>query len=358
MDGREVNMSGVKDKPLQKILENIWSGISPTKEECKFLLSFSETSLEAGLIRSTAEAVMRRKNDNGAIIVGQIGIDISPCPAGCKFCSFGEGHTRFQPKRLTDQEIIRKTQDFCREGDLFALYLMCMHDYDLEFFLQAVKLAKRAASPETRIWSNVGDTGLDSFREMKKAGVTGVYHVCRLGEGVDTKLKPEARLKTMQNALDAGLELFSCCEPIGPEHTPEQLVENFFIGIELGCTSHAAMRRTPVPGTPTAVRGFINHFRLAQITAVIALASFTVKGMEYVGVHEPNLLGYAAGANRITAESGANPRDEQIETSKNRGADMAFCRKALYEAGFSWLQRGDKSKIPLGLDYLKQTGSL
>lgn len=53
----------------------------------------------------------------------------------------------------------------------------------------------------------------------------------------------------MDNALEADLELYTCLEPIGPEHTPQMLVDNMFIGIERGIYQHAAMRRVAVPGS-------------------------------------------------------------------------------------------------------------
>ncbi|OAA83864.1 hypothetical protein [Clostridium ljungdahlii] len=62
--------------------------------------------------------------------------------------------------------------------------------------------------------------------------------------------------------------------------------------------------------------------------------------------------------NIITAESGANPRDCQIDTSKNRGMDMACCRRMLFECGFTNICRGDESKIPLDYEYLVKTRSL
>lgn len=151
--------------------------------------------------------------------------------------------------------------------------------------------------------------------------------------------------------------LYTCCEPIGPEHTPEEIVENFFIGIEIGCFQHAAMRRVAVPGVPLSKYGQITELRLAQIVAVITLATLNTKSMRYMSVHEPNQVGLLSGANVITAESGANPRDTNIDTSKGRGFSMANCRKMLFEAGFTSLRRGDESIIPLNLDYLKKTNS-
>lgn len=337
---------------LMGILEKALHDEAPGKEECRYLLSFGERSLEASLIRSTANEVMRKKSENSAIILGQVGISVSECPGGCKFCTFGEGHTEFTPFCLTDEEIHEKISGFCDRDDLYGLFLMTMHDYDLDIFLNAVKIAKTIIPPTTKIWSNVGDSDIDAFREMKKAGVEGVYHVCRIGEGVDTNLKPEDRIKTMQSAMDAGLKLYTCCEPVASVHTIDQLVDNMFIGIELGCTQHAAMRCVAVPGTPMARYGQISELRLGQVVAVVALASFKTPNMTYCGVHEPNEIAYISGANIITAETGANPRDNTGDTSKNRGMDMMDCRRMLLECGFEYIRRGDESKIPLNLDYL------
>lgn len=346
------------DASLQAIFDKAWSSIQLTREDCKFLLSFDERSFEAALIRSTAAAVVRSKNDNSAILLGQIGVDVSPCPGGCKFCNFGDGHASVEKTRLSPEELEIKMDEFCREGDLYGLYLMTMHEYDLQNYLDIIAHARKIAPKTTQIWANVGDSSLNAFKEMKKAGVTGVYHVCRLGEGRDTALLPEDRRQTMQNALDAGLELYTCCEPIGPEHTLDELVDNIFIGIELGIYQHAAMRRVAVPGAPLAKYGQISNLRLAQIVGAISLTSVTVPTLAYMGVHEPNELSYLAGANIITAESGANPRDAEGDTAKNRGMNMARCRKMLFECGFDYLRRGDESKIRLNFDYLVKTNSL
>lgn len=344
----------IKSDRLRGIIERAYECKPPTKEEVKFMLEFEETSMEARLIRAAADDIIRRNSDNSAIILGQIGVDVNKCPGGCKFCTFGDDHTEFEPVRISDEELRSKVHDFVKGGDLYGLYLMAMHDYELPVLLHAVEVAKEETPATTQIWVNIGDTDVDSFKELKKHGVTGVYHVCRINEGVDTKLDPKDRIRTMDNALEAGLELYTCLEPIGPEHTPEMLVENMFIGIERGIYQHAAMRRVAVPGTPLAKYGQISELRLAQIVAIVGLASFMVPTMAYLGVHEPNELGYTSGANIITAESGCNPRDTSEDTAKGRGMDMNACRRMMLECGFSYLRRGDESKIPLTLDYVME----
>ena len=342
------------DKKVKTILDNAYADQSPGREDCAYLLSFMENSLEAYMMRSAASHIVRSRNDNSAIILGQIGLEVTPCPGNCGFCSFGIGHTKFTQSRISDEDFTAKLTDFCKDDDLYGLYLMSMHEYDLEFFLEKVRQAKKLIPGSTQLLSNVGDTDPDAFKEMKKAGITGVYHVCRIGEGCVTALDPKRRLHTMQNALDAGLQIFSCLEPIGPEHTIEQLVDNMFIGIDLGCTQHAAMRRVPVPGTPLAKYGQISNLRLGQIVAVVALATFSMPTMAYMGVHEPTEIGYISGANVVTAETGVNPRDHVPDTSANRGMDMATCRKMLFDCGFNYIRRGDESKIPLDLKYVQE----
>jgi biotin synthase len=342
------------DKHLSDILDDARAGISPGRADCAYMLAFDENSLEARIMCAVATDIVRGGNDNSAVILGQIGLEMAPCPGNCGFCSFGKDHTKFPTRRNGDEEFISKLTDFTKDDDLYGLYLMCMHEYDLEFFLDKVRLAKTLIKGSTQLLSNVGDSDTDAFREMKKAGVTGVYHVCRIGEGDVTDLSPERRRKTMQNALDAGLQIFSCLEPIGPEHTIEQLVDNMFIGIEQGCTQHATMRRVPVPGSPLAQYGQISNLRLGQITAVVALATFSMPTMTYMGVHEPTEIGYVSGANVVTAETGVNPRDDVAETSAGRGMDMAACRRMLFDSGFKYIRRGDESKIPLTLEYVQK----
>ncbi|MDR2500882.1 MAG: hypothetical protein LBD37_07390 [Treponema sp.] len=336
------------DPKIAKILENAWAGVSASRQDCLHLLACNEHSLEAALARTAASHIIREKSDNSAIILGQIGLEAAPCPGNCGFCSFGKGHTSFEKSQLSEDAFAAKVRGFCAEDGLYGLYLMAMHAYDLDFFLRRARLARELLRGPVQLLANVGDTGPDAFREMKKAGITGVYHVCRLGEGRTTSLDPEQRIKTMENALDAGLQLFSCLEPVGPEHSDEELVDNLFIGISLGCAQHAAMRRVPVPGTPLERRGYISNLRLGQITAVVALAAFAMPGMTYIGVHEPTEIGCVSGANVVTAETGVNPRDPATDTSANRGMDMAACRNMLYDCGFHFIRRGDESKIPLG----------
>lgn len=342
------------EKRLEKILKTCLTEGNVSKDDCVYLLSFPETSFEAGLIKAVADGLSRKKAENSGLILGQVGIDVSPCEGNCKFCVFGETQTVFKEQSLTDEEIVKEAKALCDGGDLYALFLMAMHNYDKDKMIHAIKLVRKEIPSHTQIWVNVGDSDLDTFNEFKAAGADGAYHVCRLREGIDTDLNKEDRIQTMKNIAASGVDLYTCCEPIGPEHSNEELVENMFIGIELGCFQHAAMRRIAVPGVPLESKGQITEMRLAHIVAVLTLATIPSETVKYMSIHEPTLLGLVAGANVVTAERGANPRDLEAHTDEGRGLDMTGCRTMLYESGFTSLRRGDDTMIPLTIDYIKE----
>ncbi len=348
----EMKNNGLVPARLRGILTRASDGTAPSRDECVHMLSFSATSIEASVIRAVADAVSRTRFRNEAILLGQIGIETFACPANCRFCVFGEGHTHFPETRLTIEEVIERAEGFASGGDLYALFLMTMHEFDFGRLLNVVEQVRKTIPEHTQIVVNIGDFDRVQAGELRDAGVNGAYHVCRLREGVDTDLDPESRKQTFRVIQEAGMDFYYCCEPVGPEHTPEELVDQLMLGVEFGCFQHAAMRRVYLPNSPLADRGQISELRLAQVVAVVALASLACPKTDNIAVHEPNLIGLTSGANVVYAETGANPRDTAPDTSDHRGLDMAGARKMLYEAGFAALRRGDGSTIPLTLDSL------
>lgn len=341
--------------PIQEILDRALDGHAPSREECKLLLELPPGSLASAQLRATADFVSRRRFGNKAILLGQIGIGTAPCPGDCLFCVFGKSHTSFPRVELSMEEILQKAHSFADAGDLFALFLMTMHDFELDRLLQIIETVRKTLPRHTQIVVNIGDFDRTQASELRAVGANGAYHVCRLREGEDTALDPQERKHTFAVIREAGLDFYYCCEPIGPEHSTQELVDQLFLGIEYGCFQHAAMRRVYVPDSPLARRGQITEQRLAQVVAVVTLATLGCAQTKNIAVHEPNLLGLAAGANVVYAESGANPRDTHVDTSANRGLDMKACRKMLYEAGFDGLLRGDGFPIQLDVDYLQKT---
>lgn len=211
---------------------------------------------------------MRQRTGNAAVLFAQIGYSCHPCPANCSFCSFAEDYTQMQAFTMSDEDIVAATKSFTQDGDLYGLWIMTMADYDVEDYLRVIRLVRETAPACTNIYSNVGDTSREDFERMKEAGIDGVYHICRLGEGEVTKLDPKARMATIQNAIDAGLDVLNAVEPIGPEHSPEALAEQIELMKSTSPIQTGVMKRINVPGTPFEGTGEITSYELSLICAV------------------------------------------------------------------------------------------
>lgn len=325
------------DSRVRDILGGAIGGKAPSREDCVWLLEFPEQTLEASMLRAVADSVARRRFSNRGMLLGQIGIETAPCPADCAFCVFGEGHTEFERVSMTSDEVLLHARNLTAGGDLYALFLMLMHECDFERLLNTVSIVRGNIPGSTQIVVNIGDFDLAQADELKSAGVNGAYHVLRLREGMDTGLSPATRISTIEVIKEAGLDWYYCCEPIGPEHSSQEIVDQIYLGAEHGCFQHAAMRRVWIPEAPLAGNGQISELRLGQVVAVVALAMLENESMTSIAVHEPNLIGLSSGANTVYAESGANPRDKSEDTSKGRGNDIHACKTMLYEAGFNEL---------------------
>lgn len=132
----------VEDRTLE-ILEKAQEGKGLTREECIYLLRFEGSSPESSLMRAVANDFTRRRLNNAGVVIGQIGVDIGPCAGGCKFCVFAEQHTKFDKFRITEEELVQKIEDLSRYDDLYGLFLMTMHVYDIDMLLNMIDVAKK-----------------------------------------------------------------------------------------------------------------------------------------------------------------------------------------------------------------------
>jgi biotin synthase len=222
---------------------------------------------------------------------------------------------------------------------------MTMHRFGFDRFCNLCSEIKRHVPEEFEILANVGDIEFAKLKELKASGVSGAYHVYRVREGVDSNMKPSIRVSTIEKILEAGLSWYNMCEPIGPEHTPEELAEQIWLGVELPSTQHGAMQRFPVPGSPLYEKGQISLSRLGQIVAVIVLSTIEQKQLKSIAVNVSNMVGLFSGANAFFPEAG-EPEVEQIQETEKNGFTTALwrqsnevttydCRNMLSLAGFS-----------------------
>jgi biotin synthase len=330
---------------IDRLLDKALDGGRLAHPEVVRLLGVPPASAEGMRTIAAGAALSRRLTGNVAEIHGQFALNLGPCGVRCAFCSFSADHGIFREAReLTAEEAVGRAREFESSGSCAAIFVMTTAMYDLGRFLEISAEIRRSLRPETVMVANVGDQSRDGARRIREAGYTGVYHAVRLGEGVRTKLPPERRLASIRNFQEEGLLVGTCVEPIGPEHADEEIARHIGIAADISPVFSGAMRRIPIPGTALAGLGMVSELRMAQIVAVTRLA--TPWGVVGNCTHEPAVLGAAAGASLVWAETGANPRDTRERTEEGRGFSVERCRGILEEA--DWRVRSGPSALYQG----------
>ena len=258
----------------------------------------------------------------------------------CKFCSFAKSAGIFtEPTKLTTQEVIEGVLSMESQG-ANAIYIMETADYPFDEFCEIGRAVRDAMKTDIPMIANAGDFGTSQAEDLVKAGFAGVYHVIRMGEGEVTNAPISRRLKTIENAKNAGLKVGMCVEPVGPEHSIEELVEKTVYTRDLEAVFSGAMRRTAIPQSCLYKYGQVSYVRMATIVAAVSLA--TGWGVPGNCTHEPNQLAVYTGANLLWAEVGSNPRDTEAETAESRGWTVNRCRDLYHECGWETLDGPSK----------------
>lgn len=265
-----------------------------------------------------------------AEVHGQFALDLAPCNCNCMWCSFARVNGVFTEKwRIGTEEAVQFARNFEAAGANAVLMMTTVH-YPFGRLLEVAQEVRRALDPQTVLIVNTGDRTPQQALQMKDAGIDGAYHARRLREGIENEIDPADRLATMRALRDVGLWLGTCVEPIGPEHSADEIAELILFTASLRPAFSGAARRIPVPGTEMASRGIISELRMTQCVAITRMAM----PRETRGncTHEPCALGALGGASLFWAEVGANPRDDHEKTEEGRGRSVADCRHLFEEA--------------------------
>ena len=317
---------------MERIFNKIETKAELSKEEVIKLLSVETTSIEFYRLLYLARKYSKETFKNKGYVFAQIGINAEPCSVNCNFCSMAAGHyvlpDRWQKSIDEVAEGVKQLVAECADD----IFLMTTADYPVEKFMEIGKTVRQYIPSEIRLVANIGDIDLPTARQLKDAGFTGAYHIVRMREGIDTRASVEQRVSTLDAIRDAGLELYYCVEPIGPEHSYEEIATEIFRARDYHIEAMAAMRRTPVDGTPLCSYGAISTPELCKIAAVTLLV---VRPSRSMNVHEVTEMSLLAGINQLYAEAGANPRDTDDNTENNRGFNTAALRKMLENSGYT-----------------------
>ncbi len=301
------------------------------KEDAITLLNIPNGSDDFYRLLYISNNLTRSQFNNKGFIFAQIGINAEPCSVNCRFCSMGRSHYTVDSTWRKDIDTIMEEVKQLIDQKIDDLFIMTTADYPISDFINIGKRIRKILPSSIRLVANIGDFNYSTAVRLKEAGFTGAYHINRLREGIDTNVSPDIRINTLDAIRDAGLELYYCVEPIGPEHTYEELATEMLRAREYNVGVMAVMRRIPVKNTPLYQYGQISAVELTKIAAVTRIVSIPHRAMN---AHEPIQMSLIGGVNQLYAELGANPRDDKSNTEKNRGFTVPIIRQMLADADY------------------------
>lgn len=318
---------------LDAFAKRTLSGDSLTKQEVLSLLALSPDSPHVRLLEKKAQSMAHALAEGRGKVWSALGVDKRPCGMNCTFCSFGERWGLIQGASEWALEDILEAARLAGEQGASWFVLRTTEFFSLER-LAALAASVRAVLPERcALVVNTGEINDESAALLKNAGVRGVYHTLRLGEGKDTRFDPAERLATLSAICESPLELYHMAEPLGLEHTDEEIADRLFVGRKYGSVLGGVMARINVKGTPFGCAAPVAEARLAQITAICRL--FGGSATPDVCTVPPTRRALEAGANVVTIEIGAVPRSAQIEHgSAWNGFGFKEARELLANAGY------------------------
>lgn len=309
------------------------AGHIPSREEILFLLGLEPESPELELLCRQAD-IMARKVTNGiGRIWSAVGIDRRLCSMSCDFCSFGEKWGLIDGDSEWSAEDVVQTVRCSVQGGASWVTLRTTEFYSTSRLIELTRQIRKAVPGKYALVVNTGELDLEKARSLHEAGVTGVYHTLRLGEGTNTRFDPEVRLQTLAAVRDSPLELYHMVEPLGPEHTNDDIADRLLIAHEYSASLSGVMARINVKGTPFEGSTPVSEARISQITAISRICGGTT--IRDICVVPPSVRSLCSGANAVTVEVGAIPRSEHTEQRKAwNNFDVVQAGKLLRQAGY------------------------
>ena len=322
----------VFDSRIYEIVEKAMEGKGLTEAETCELYSVPETSKEAAYIRWAGQELSMQATGGIAEIHAQIGLNATTCPKDCLFCSFARvNDVRKGVYEVPKEDVLEYAKLYVEEGANLILMLTTA-SYKFEKLEDMVASVREVIPADMPLLVNTEDMSLERAKRLKAAGAQGAYHAVRMREGGDTTIPVENRMETFEHMREAGLKLSTCVEPVGPEHTPEEITEATFRCINSDPMTSGVGKRIAVPGTKIFDRGMLTDVANANMVAIYRLAA----GLDYkLNCSANTVMTAAAGANLAWAEVGTNPRDTVERTEHGgRGSNIAQMRKMFSASGW------------------------
>ncbi len=328
---------------IERAKESALSGKLLDRDSIVALLEIDPESKECQLLGKAAREAASAICGDRAYLWAAIGLDYKACSMNCNYCSLGEEWGLVtEETEYTEDEILQLVRQFVDQGVRWIV-LRTTEYYSLDRVMEISKKIKEKVKGEYELGLNVGEFDEKLAGRMTGVGLEFVYHTLRLREGIDTKFDPADRLATLKAVSESSLNLVSLVEPLGVEHTNEEIADNFLIAMKYGAAVTGCMERVPVKGTPLGELPAVSEKRLAQVIAVTRLAAGSLA--PDICVHRASELAMEWGANVTVVETGAIPRDVGCSSKAEwRGFDPAAAKRWFESKGYQVFSSGNSDK--------------
>ena len=303
---------------LEKVRRHTLEGKLPERDDILTLLSWGADSPQAALLGKTARHMARTLAGNRGKVWAAIGVDCVPCPMDCAFCAFGQSRGIVRRARCwSGEEVAHAAAAFAAAGASWVV-LRTTEAYGLEALCGLAARVRGVLPPSCCLVANTRQLDAAGAASLRQAGVGLLYHALR---------------RSLHRIHAEGLGPAHLVEPVGSEHTDEEIADVLLAGLEAGAKVCGVMARVPVPGSPLASYPPVSAERLAQLVAVTRICC----GQETpdICVHPPVAQAVAWGANVLVVETGAIPRDgEGTASGPWQGFSVSDAARLLASQGY------------------------
>ncbi len=279
---------------------------SITRDEIVWMLSLDPDSEEFGYLGQKARELARIRGNMGSMGIA-IGLDYRPCKGNCRYCSLAEKWGLMKDDYdIPVDEVIEIIRDCYLQG--FRKFTMRTTEYySVDRLCEIGRKVRSEVDGDFHLSMNTGELRPEDCKKLCQAGYNGAYHTLHLREGIDTSFPPETRLRTMRAIKDSGLKLSAGVDPLGIEHTDEEIADLIIALREFEPVSLCSMKRINPKGTPVGDLEEVSDKRVAQVAAVLRISTKA----RNISAVPPNRLAMKWGAGGTSIGTGANPRDSK-----------------------------------------------
>jgi len=305
------------------------SGEEVDRETLLRFLELPVDSDETLYLRNTARQMRDELFGNKIVITSAIGLDWAPCAGNCTFCSFGEKWGLVKDTlELSVKDVVGIIKGLFERG-YKGFTLRTTEFYDVGKLCEMGRNIRKEVPGKFRLGANTGELSYNDAEELYDSGFNSGYHTLRLREGIDTPLDPEMRIRTMKNIKRSRLQLAASIDPLGVEHTNDEILDKMYFLKKFETNQMSVMRRVCVEGTPKGIYEPVSDERMAQIVAVLRIArsDWRVSGAQ---TSRPVL---ESGSGGFSIEIGASPRGKGMQLSEWRVMDHDAAKRLIAESG-------------------------